>query len=123
MKEKSGSSSSANSGDGNESSTTNDDEEYVEENDDSPNKTRDVVETPRMKCNFGQTSSKRSSTSKHKNIGSVDSVVEEVMQQNADRQEKLLEMQKQCLQYKQSKEDRKRKAETNKEKEIEVQQQ
>ena len=45
------------------------------------------------------------------------------MQQNADRQEKLLEMQQQHLEYKQSKEDRKRKAETNKEKEIELQQQ
>ena len=123
MKGKLASSSSANSGDGNESYTTNDDEEYVKENDDSPNKTPDVVETPRMKLNFGQTSSKSSSTSKHKNIGSVDSVVEEVMQQNADRQEMLLEMQKQCLQYKQSKEDRRRKAETNKGKEIELQQQ
>ena len=45
------------------------------------------------------------------------------MQQNADRQEKLLEMQQQRLEYKQLKEDRKRKAETNKEKEIELQQQ
>ena len=76
-----------------------------------------------MKLKFGQTSSKSSSTSKHKNVGRVDSVVEEVMQQNADRQEKLLEMQQKCLQYKESKEDRKRKAETNKEKEIELQQQ
>ena len=101
----------------------NNDEEYVKENDDSPNKTPDVVETPRTKLNFGQTSSKSSSTSKHKNIGSVNFVVEEVMQQNTDRQEMLLEMQKQCLQYKQSKEDRKRKAEMNKEKEIELQQQ
>ena len=91
----------------------NNDEECVKENDDSPNETPDVVETPRTKLNFGQTLSKSSSTSKHKNIGSVNSVVEEVMQQNADRQEKLLEMQKQCLQYKKSKEDRKRKAETN----------
>ena len=45
------------------------------------------------------------------------------MQQNANRQEKVLEMQKQCIQYKQSKEDRKRKAESNKEKEIELKQQ
>ena len=45
------------------------------------------------------------------------------MQQNANRQEKVLEMQKQCLQYKQSKEDRKRKAESNKEKEIDLKQQ
>ena len=45
------------------------------------------------------------------------------MQQNADHQEKLLEMQKQCLQYEQSKEDRKRKAELNKEKEIDLKQQ
>ena len=123
MKEKPASSSSANSGDGNESSTMNDDEEYVEENDNSPNKTPDVVETPRTKLNFGQTLSKSSHTSKHKNIGSVNSVVEEVIQQNADRQEMLLEMQKPHLQYKQSKEDRKRKAEMNKEKEIELQQQ
>ena len=50
-------------------------------------------------------------------------MVEEVIQQKAARQEMLLEMQKQRLQYKQSKEDRKRKAETNKEKEIELQQQ
>ena len=71
----------------------NDDEEYVEEKDDSPNETPDVVETPRTKQNFGQTSSKSSSTSKHKIVGSVNSVVEEVMQQNADQQEKLLEMQ------------------------------
>ena len=75
-----------------------------------------------MKLNFGQTLSKSSSTSKHKTIGSVDSVVEEVLQQNADQQEKLLEMQQQHLQYKQSKEDTKRKAETNKEREIELQQ-
>ena len=107
----------------NESSTDNDDDEYVEVNEDSPDDTPNVVETPRLKLNFGPTSSKSSSTSKHKNIGSVDSVVEEVMQQNADRQEKMLEMQKQCLQYKQSKEDRKRKAETNKEKEIDLKQQ
>ena len=105
------------------SSTANDNEEYVDDKDASPNKTPDVVETPRMKLTFGQNSSKSSSTSKHKNHYSVDSVVEEVMQQNADRQEKLLEMQQQCLEYKQSKEDRKRKAETNKEKEIELQQQ
>ena len=45
------------------------------------------------------------------------------MQQNADRQEKLLEMQQECLQYKQSKEGRKRKAETNKEKEMDLKQQ
>ena len=48
-----------------------------------------------------------------KNIGSINSVVEEVMQQSADRQDKMLEIQQQCLQYKQLKEDRKRKAETN----------
>ena len=123
MKEKLASSSSANTGDGNSSSTANNNKEYVKEKDNSPNKTPDVVETPRMKLNFGQTSSKSSSTSKHKNIGSINSVVEEVMQQNTDRQEKLLEMQQQCLQYKQSKEDRKRQAEMNKEKEIELQQQ
>ena len=122
-KENSASSSSTNSGDGNSSSTANDDEEYVKEKDNSPNETPDVVETPRMKLNFGQTSSKSSSTSKHKNLGSIDSVVEEVVQQNADRQDKLLEMQQKHLQYKQSKEDRKRKAETNKEKEIELPQQ
>ena len=86
--------------DGNSSSTANDDEEYVDEKDDSPNETPDVVETCRMKLNFGRTSSKSSSTSKHKNHHSVDSVVEEVMQQNADRQEKLLEMQQQRLEYK-----------------------
>ena len=84
-KEKSASSSSSNSGDGNSSSTANDDEEYVNEKDDSPNETPDVVETPRMKLNFGQNLSKSSSTSKHKNHYSVDSVVEEVMQQNADQ--------------------------------------
>ena len=123
MKEKSASSSSTKIGDGNSSSTANDDEEYIKEKDDSPNKNPNVVETPRMKLNFGPTLSKSSRTSKHKNLGSVDSVVEEVMQQNADRQEKLLEMQQKSLEYKQSKEDRKRKAETNKEKEIELQQQ
>ena len=101
----------------------NDDEDYVNDKDDSPNETPDVVETPRTKLTFGQNSSKSSSASKHKNHYSVDSVVEEVMQQNVDRQEKLLEMQQQRLEYKQSKEDRKRKAETNKEKEIELQQQ
>ena len=122
-KGKSASSSSSNSGDGNSSSTANDDEEYVDDKDDSPNEAPDVVETPRTKLTFGQNSSKSSSTSKHKNQSSVDSVVEEVMQQNADRQEKLLEMQQQRLEYKQSKEDRKRKVETNKEKEIELQQQ
>ena len=107
----------------NESSTDNDDEEYVEVNEDSPNDTPNIVETPRSKLNFGPTSSKSSSTSKHKNIGSIDSVVEEVKQQNADRQEKMLEIQQQHLQYKQLKEDRKRKAETNKEKEIDLKQQ
>ena len=117
------SSSSSNSGDGNSSSTVNDDEDYVDDKDDSPNETPDVVETPRTKLTFGQNSSKSSSTSKHKNHYSVDSVVEEVMQQNTDRQEKLSEMQQQRLEYKQSKEDRKRKAETNKEKELELQQQ
>ena len=45
------------------------------------------------------------------------------MQQSADRQDKMLEIQQQCLQYKQLKEDRKRKAETNKEKEIGLKQQ
>ena len=122
-KGKSASSSSSSSGDGNSSSTANDDEEYADDKDDSPNKAPDVVETPRTKLTFGQNSSKSSSTSKHKNHYSVDSVVEKVIQQNADRQEKLLEMQQQHLEYKQSKEDRKRKVEANKEKEIELQQQ
>ena len=45
------------------------------------------------------------------------------MQQNANHQEKLLEMQNQHLQYKQSKEDRKRRAESNNEKEIDLKQQ
>ena len=63
-----------------------DDEEYVEVNEDSPDNTPNIVETPRSKLIFGPTSSKSSSTSKHKNVGSVDSVVEEVMQQNADHQ-------------------------------------
>ena len=117
------SSSSVNSPEGNELSVDYDDEEYVEVNKDSPDDTPNIVETPRSKLIFGLTSSKSSSTSKHKNVGSIDSVVEEVMQQNADHQEKLLEMQKQCLQYKQSKEDRKRKAELNKEKEIDLKQQ
>ena len=45
------------------------------------------------------------------------------MQQNADQQEKMLEIQQQHLQYKQLKEDRKRKAETNKGKEIDLKQQ
>ena len=112
-----------NSHEDNESSTDNDDEEYIEVNEDSRDDTPNIVETPRSKLNFGPMSSKSSSTSKHKNIGSVNSVVEEVMQQNADQQEKMLEMQQQCLQYKQSKEDRKRKAETNKEKEIDLKQQ
>ena len=58
-----------------------------------------------------------------KNIGSIDSVVEEVMQRSTDRQEKMLEIQQQHLQYKQLKEDRKRKVETNKEKEIDLKQQ
>ena len=106
-----------------ELSTDNDDEDYVEVNDDSPNDTPNIVETPRSKLNFGPTSSKSSSTSKQKNIGSVDSVVEEVMQQSTDRQEKMLEIQQQHLQYKQLKEDRKRKVETNKEKEIDLKQQ
>ena len=90
----------------NESSTDNDDEDYVKVNDDSPNETPNIVETPRLKLNFGLMSSKSSSTSKQKNIGSIDSVVEEVMKQSADRQEKMLEIQQQCLQYKQLKEDR-----------------
>ena len=112
-----------NSPEGNESLIDNDDKEYVEVNEDSPDDTPNVVETPRSKLIFGPRSSKSSSTSKHKNIGSINSMVEEVMQQNTDWQEKLLEMQKQCLQYKQSKEDRKRKAETIKEKEIDLKQQ
>ena len=112
-----------NSHEDNESSTDNDNEEYVKVNEDSPNDTPNIVETPRSKLNFGLMSSKSSSTSKHKNIGSVDSVVEEVMQENADQQEKMLEIQQQCLQYKQLKEDRKRKAEMNKEKEIDLKQQ
>ena len=116
------SSSSINSLEGNESLVDND-EDYVEVNKDSPDDTPNIVVAPRSKLIFGPTSSKSSSTSKHKSIGSVDSVVEEVMQQNANHQEKLLEMQKQCLQYKQSKEDRKRKAESNKEKEIDLKQQ
>ena len=45
------------------------------------------------------------------------------MQQSADRQEKMLEIHQHRLQYKQLKEDRKRKAETNKEKEIDLKQQ
>ena len=106
-----------NSREDNESTTDNDDKEYVEVNEDSPDNTPNIVETPRLKLNFGPMSSKSSSTSKHKNIGSVNSVVEEVMQQNADWQEKMLEIQQQCQQYKQLKVDRKRKAETNKEKE------
>ena len=81
------------------------------------------METPRSKLNFAPTSSRSSSTSKQKNIGSIDSVVEEVMQQSTDRQDKMLEIQQQHLQYKQLKEDRKRKAETNKEKEIDLKQQ
>ena len=107
----------------NESSTDNDDDDYVKVNDDSPNDTPNIVETPRSKLNFGPMSSKSSSTSKQKNIGSVDSVVEEVMQQSTDRQEKMLEIQQQHVQYKQLKEDRKRKVETNKEKEIDLKQQ
>ena len=83
-----------NSLEGNESSIDNDDKEYIEVNEDSPNNTPNAVETPRSKIVFGPMSSKSSSTSKHKNIGSVTSVVEEIMQQNADQQEKLLEMQK-----------------------------
>ena len=82
-----------------------------------------MVETPRLKLNFAPMSSRSNSTSKQKNIGSVDSVVEEVMQQSADRQDKMLEIQQQHLQYKQLKEDRKRKVETNKEKEIDLKQQ
>ena len=109
MKEKSTSSSSVNSNGDNVFSTDNDDEDYVEVNDDSPIETPNIVETPRSKLNFAPTSSRSSSTSKQKNIGSVDSVVEEVMQQSADRQEKMLEIQQQHLQYKQLKEDRKRK--------------
>ena len=60
---------------------------------------------------------------KQKTIGSIDSVVEEVMKQSADRQEKILEIQQQHLEYKQLKEDRKRKVETNKEKEIDLKKQ
>ena len=123
MKEKSGSSSSTNSGDGNSTSPANDSKEYIDEKDDSLNETTNVVETPRTKLSFGQNSSKSSSTSKHKNHYGVYSVVEEVMQQNADRQEKLVEIQQQHLEYKESKVDRKRKAERNKEKQIELQQQ
>ena len=99
--------SSAYSPEGNESSVDNDDKEYIEEHEDSPDDTPNIVEPPRSKRIFGPTSSKSSSTSKHKNIGSVDSALEEVMEQNADCQEKPLEMQKQCLQYKKSKDDRK----------------
>ena len=123
MKEKSTSSSSVNSHGDNESSIDNDDDDYIEVNDNSPNDTPNIVETPRLKLNFGPTSTKSSSTLKLKNIGSINSVVEEVMQQSADKQEKMLEIQQQCLQYKQLKEDRKRKAETNKEKEIDLKQQ
>ena len=123
MKENSMSSSSANSEGDTVSLTDNDDEDYVEVNDDSPIDTPNIVETPRLKLNFAPTSSRSSSTSKQKIIGSVDSVVEEVMQQSADRQDKMLEKQQQCLQYKQLKEDRKRKAETNKGKEIDLKQQ
>ena len=79
MKEKSTLSSSANSQGDNVSSTDNDDEDYVEVNDDSPIDTPNIVETPRTKLNFAPTSSRSSSTSKQKNIGSIDSVVEEVM--------------------------------------------
>ena len=117
------SSSSVNSCGDNELSTDNDDDDYVKVSDDSPNNTPNIVETPRLKLNFGPTSSKSSSTSKQKNIGSIDSAVEEVMQQSIDRQENMLEIQQQCLQYKQLKEDRKRKVETNKEKEIDLKQQ
>ena len=117
------SSSSINSPEGNESSIDNDDEDYIKVNEDSPDDTPNIVETPRSKLIFGPTSNKSSRTSKHKNVGSVNSVVEEVMQQKVNRQEKLLEMQKQCLQYKQYKEDRKSKAESNKEKEIDLKQQ
>ena len=103
--------------------TDNDDEDYVEVNDDSPIDTPNIVETPRSKLNFTSMSSRSSSTSKQKNIGGIDSVVEEVMQQSADRQDKMLEIQQQCLQYMELKEDRKRKAETNKDKEIDLKQQ
>ena len=99
------------------------DEDYVEVNDDSPIDTPNIVETPRLKIIFTPMSSRSSSTSKQKNIGSIDSVVEEVIQQSADRQDKMLEIQQQCLQYKQLKEDRKRKVETNKEKKIDLKQQ
>ena len=116
MKEKSTSSSSVNSHEDNESSTDNHDEDYVKLNDDFPNDSPNIVETPRSKLNFGRTSSKSSSSSKQNNFGSVNSVLEEAMQQSADRQEKMLEIQQQHLQYKQLKEDMKRKAETNKEK-------
>ena len=117
------SSSSVDSCGDNESSTDNDDDDYIKVNDDSPNETPNIVETPRLKLNFDPTSNKSSSTSKQKNIGRVDSVVELVMQQSADRQEKMLEIHQRRLQYKQLKEDRKRKAETNKEKEIDLKQQ
>ena len=50
-------------------------------------------------------------------------MLEEVMQHGADRQDKMLEIQQHRLQYKQLKEDRKRKVETNKEKEIDLKQQ
>ena len=99
------------------------DEDYVEVNDDSHIDTPNIVETPRLKIIFTLMSSRSSSTSKQKNIGSIDSVVEEVIQQSADRQDKMLEIQQQCLQYKQLKEDRKRKVETNKEKKIDLKQQ
>ena len=122
-KEKSMSSSSVNSHGDNEPSTDNDDDEYIKVNDDSPNDTPNIVETPRSKLNFRPTSSKGSSTSKQNNISSIDSVVKEVMQQSADRQEKMLEIQQQRLQYEQLKEHRKRKTETNKEKEIDLNQQ
>ena len=99
-KDKSRSSSSVNSPEGNGSSVDNDDKEYIEVNEDSPDDTPQHCRDTKIELIFGPTSSKSSSTSKHKNIGSVDSVVVELMQQNAYRQEKLLEMQKQCLQYK-----------------------
>ena len=98
MKEKSMLSSTVDSCGDNESSTDNDDDDYIKVNDDSPNETPNIVETPRPKLNFGPMSSKSSSTSKQKNIGRVDSVVELLMQQSTDRQEKMLEIHQQCLQ-------------------------
>ena len=123
MKEQPMSSSSVNSHGDNELSTDNDDEDYVEVNDDSPNDAPNTAETPRLKLNCDPMSSKSSSTSKQQNKSCVDSVVEEIMQQSADRQDKMLKIEQQHLQHKQLKEDRKRKAETNKGKEIDLNEQ